>query len=72
MERIETSVFLSPADRPPHIKIPLLPHQLYSLERMKHIETSMHRGIRFGDELIFSSHGILGERAGTGKTLTML
>ena len=72
MEQIETSIFLSPAEQPPHINIPLLPHQIYSLERMKHLESSMNKGIRVGDELIFSSHGILGERAGTGKTLTML
>jgi hypothetical protein len=76
MERIETP-FLSPGNQPPesqppHIKTPLLPHQVYSLQRMIHLETSAHTGIRIGDEMILSSYGILGERAGTGKTLTML
>ena len=74
MERIESSANLSPRDlrRPSHIKFPLYPHQLSSLERMREIEESIHTGMKLGGETIYSSYGILGERSGTGKTLTML
>jgi len=39
---------------------------------MKTIEESLYKGIHFDNELVFSSFGILGERSGTGKTVTML
>jgi hypothetical protein len=58
--------------QPGHIVTQLFPHQLYSLERMKEIEGSIHKGMYVNNEQIFSSYGILGERSGTGKTLTML
>jgi len=58
--------------QPPHITVALYPHQLSSLRRMKDLEEAVDTGILIGNERIFSSYGVLGERAGTGKTLTML
>ena len=58
--------------KPGHIVKPLFPHHLCTLERMKEIEESIHKGMYVNNEQIFSSYGILGERSGTGKTLTML
>jgi len=75
MNRIESAnsvPFDSKYTVPPHINIPLLPHQLLSLSKMKRLETAAQSGLLIGNERIFSSYGILGERAGTGKTLTML
>ena len=74
MERIERIVpIYSLIDvHPRHINVPLYKHQLSALERMKHLEGSSDSGFSIGNERIFSSYGILGERAGTGKTLTML
>ena len=63
---------LQSAKHPAHITTPLLPHQLLSLERMKSIESSKDEGTLIGNERLFSSFGILGDKSGTGKTLTML
>jgi len=72
MDIVESSCSSSPGTQPSHIRRPLLPHQLSSLQRMRKIEESIYTGLSCGNEHIFSSYGILGERAGTGKTLTML
>jgi len=72
MDRIERTYSDLPAVQPPHINCPLYPHQLSSLRRMKELETTSQTGLLIGNERIFSSYGILGERAGTGKTLTTL
>jgi hypothetical protein len=72
MNRIERSCSDEQTDQPPHINIPLYRHQLSSLHRMKHLEKATETGLVVENERIFSSYGILGERAGTGKTLTML
>jgi hypothetical protein len=72
MDRIEKSYSEEKACQPPHINVPLYPHQLSSLRRMKEIETGRSTGLVIDNEQIYSSYGILGERAGSGKTLTML
>ena len=72
MDRIERVSLHERAPQPPHINVPLYQHQLSSLQRMKDLEVAADKGLVVGNERIFSSYGILGERAGTGKTLTML
>jgi hypothetical protein len=72
MDRIERAYTEEFTLQPPHIPISLYPHQLSSLGRMKELETAVDSGLLIGNERIFSSYGVLGERAGTGKTLTML
>ena len=72
MDRIERLYSEEQAPQPPHINIPLYPHQLSSLRRMKELEDAADKGLCVGEETLFSSYGIMGERAGTGKTLTML
>jgi hypothetical protein len=74
MEKIESraTVHYSREQELGNIKIPLYPHQRSALERMREIEESTYGGMCIGGETLFSSYGILGERAGTGKTLTML
>ena len=75
MERIER-IYPIPSvnieSYPRHINTPLFKHQISALERMKNIESSSESGFTIGKERILSSYGILGERAGTGKTVTML
>jgi len=39
---------------------------------MKEIEESLGKGLVVGDERMFTSYAILGQRSGTGKTVTML
>ena len=72
MDRIERLYTEEQASQPPHINVPLYPHQLSSLRRMKELEDATDKGLCVGEETLFSSYGIVGERAGTGKTLTML
>ena len=74
MNRIEYAnrIPLDQPEVPPHINVPLFPHQLLSLGKMKRLETAAQTGLLIDNERVFSSYGILGERAGTGKTLTML
>jgi len=74
MENIYTAC-LSNVSHPvhaPHINIPLFPHQQACLARMKNIEESLDKGFVIGDEMMYTSYAILGERPGTGKTLTIL
>lgn len=56
----------------PLVDIPLLPHQIISLQKMRLIEESRNKGIWVNDEQLVSSYGILGDPSGTGKTATML
>lgn len=72
IERIYSSIDNTSEMNPTHINIRLLPHQHASLRRMKELETAVYTGLAVGNERIFSSYGVLGERAGTGKTMTML
>ena len=79
MNQIHKYSLCSPAPAPapaagpiPLIDIPLLPHQILSLQKMRLIEESRNKGIWVGDEHLVSSYGILGDPSGTGKTVTML
>lgn len=74
MEKIER-IYPFPSEHKSQLKhttIPLYNHQISALERMKYLEESSETGFLIGNQRIFSSYGILGERAGTGKTMTML
>lgn len=56
--------------QPENIKIPLKPHQLASLYRMK--ELDLNCGLELSQHKLDSNIGILGDLPGSGKTLTML
>jgi hypothetical protein len=60
------------ATQPSHIKTPLRPHQLATIEAMRQKEISFQTGYRHGRETLYSKYAILGDRAGVGKTLTVL
>ena len=56
------------AEQPPHITLQLKPHQLASLHQMMILD----RSAGFSEEGLSSNIGILSDRAGYGKTMTML
>jgi len=60
------------ATQPPHINTTLRPHQLATIESMRQKEISFQTGYRHGRETLYSKYAILGDRAGVGKTLTVL
>lgn len=61
------------APQPPHITLPLRPHQLSALHAMKTYEESLRYGMPIqGHGTLFSKFAFLGDTTGTGKTLTTL
>ena len=60
------------AAQPPHIKPQLLPHQLAAMAAMREKEIGLQRGLQVGDETIYSSYAQYSDRAGVGKTLSVL
>ena len=60
------------ANQPPHINIPLRPHQLATLEAMRTKELAFQTGYQTSRETLYSKYAIFGDRAGVGKTLTVL
>ena len=67
------------ADTPSWIKTPLLPHQQAALAAALRLESSKVEGIDVGEiqgdpvgGRMYTSHGILGDRVGSGKSLTAL
>jgi SNF2 family DNA or RNA helicase len=61
------------AKQPPHIKTPLMLHQLTVLYTMKHNEINYPKGLTVEEgETFYSSFGIVGDRVGVGKTLMIL
>lgn len=60
------------APQPSHIQLPLRTHQLATLDAMKKKEVSLQRGLQIDGSTLFSKYAILGDRSGTGKTLTTL
>jgi len=60
------------APQPPHIKTPLRPHQLATIEAMRKKEIAFQKGYQHERETLYSKYAILGDRAGVGKTLTVL
>jgi len=59
-------------NQPPHINIPLRPHQLATLEAMRNKEIAFQTGYQTSRETLYSKYAIFGDRAGVGKTLTVL
>lgn len=59
-------------EEPPGIKKKLFPHQLASIYAMEEKEILFQTGYKTSTETLYSNYGILGEDAGTGKTLTIL
>lgn len=57
---------------PPHIKLPLRPHQLAMINAMEKKEQSAINGFTIDNETHYSQFAILGDRVGSGKTLMML
>ena len=67
------------ADTPSWIKTPLLPHQRSALAAALELEKAKEEGLEVGeipgDQVggrMYASHGILGDRVGSGKSLTAL
>lgn len=67
------------ADTPSWIRTPLLPHQQAALAAALRLESSKVAGIDVGEikgdsvgGRFYTSHGILGDRVGSGKSLTAL
>ena len=58
--------------QPPHIKIPLRPHQLAMIQGMREKEEICVKGFSIKGETHYSQLGILGDKVGSGKTLMML
>ena len=60
------------AKQPQHIQLPLKLHQLATLSEMRNKEINLQRGLQLDTTTLFSSYAFLGDRSGTGKTLTTL
>jgi hypothetical protein len=60
------------APQPPHLTLPLRPHQLAALSAMKSYEESLRYGMRVNDQILYSQFAFLGDSIGTGKTMTVL
>ena len=61
------------ASQPPHILLPLRPHQLIAIEEMKKKEKNLQQGFWISPkEQLFSRFAILGDPIGVGKTLMVL
>lgn len=61
------------SDQPAHITIPLRPHQLAAAAEMRRKELAFQTGYSPNDEeIMYSKYAIYGDRAGVGKTLTVL
>jgi hypothetical protein len=58
--------------QPPEIKVPMRPHQLAMIQAMYDKEKSCVEGFQIKDETHYSQIAILGDKVGSGKTLTML
>lgn len=58
--------------QPPNLKTPLLPHQIALVEGMYKYRNKMSRGFTHGSHIINGKIGIVGDPAGTGKTLSIL
>ena len=63
----------SRAPQPPHINMPLRPHQLAALDAMKTYEATLRYGMPLENgSRLFSQFAYLGDGIGLGKTLTIL
>lgn len=58
--------------QPPEIKVPMRPHQLAMIQAMYNKERTCVEGFQIKDETHYSQIAILGDKVGSGKTLTML
>ena len=58
--------------QPPHIKIPLRPHQLAMINAMEQKENVSKGGFTINGETHYSQFSILGDKVGSGKTLMLL
>uniref|UniRef100_A0A6C0K6W1 RING-type domain-containing protein n=1 Tax=viral metagenome TaxID=1070528 RepID=A0A6C0K6W1_9ZZZZ len=58
--------------QPAHIKVSLKPHQLAMIHAMQKKETESVEGFTIHDETHYSQYAILGDKVGSGKTLTTL
>ena len=60
------------AMQPTHIKVPLKPHQLAMVYAMDEKEQSCIKGFTINRETHYSQFAVLGDKVGSGKTITML
>ena len=60
------------ASQPTHIKVPLKAHQLAMIEAMDKKEKECVSGFTIESEVQYSQFAILGDKVGSGKTLTTL
>ena len=60
------------AMQPTHIKVPLKPHQLAMVYAMDEKEQSCIKGFTINMETHYSQFAVLGDKVGSGKTITML
>lgn len=58
--------------QPPHIKVPLRPHQLAMINAMQNRESESKAGFTINNETHYSQFSILGDKVGSGKTLMLL
>ena len=58
--------------QPPHIKVPLRPHQLAMIHAMEKKEITSKDGFTINNETHYSQFSILGDKVGSGKTLMLL
>ena len=58
--------------QPPHIKVPLRPHQLAMIHAMEARERCNIEGFTINGETHYSQFAILGDKVGSGKTLMTL
>jgi superfamily II DNA or RNA helicase len=60
------------AVQPQEIKVPLRPHQLAMINAMQEKQRACIEGFQIDDETHYSQMAILGDKVGSGKTLTTL
>ena len=65
----ESSIY---AVQPQHIKVGLRPHQLAMINAMEEKEKASINGFAIKGETHYSQYAILGDKVGSGKTLTTL
>ena len=58
--------------QPPHVKVPLKPHQLAMINAMQQKENNSINGFTIDGETHYSQFAILGDKVGSGKTLMTL
>jgi SNF2 family DNA or RNA helicase len=58
--------------QPPHVKVPLKPHQLAMINAMQEKENNSINGFTINGETHYSQFAILGDKVGSGKTLMTL